>query len=159
MANKGEKLGARSEANTQNPSREFLHICQRWAEHLAPDFLSAHKKKKRGGRPDQVWVSRTIKQTVKESATVLYIEPERNFFLCPHREESIWCYLFFKKSNLHPLSKWRHQCTVLISYTRWCLIIYIMRTSFTNVMIWIKRTTMQLSIRIFCSAYSILHSN
>lgn len=116
-------------------------------------------KKKRGGRPDQVWVSRTIKQTVKESATVLYIEPERNFFLCPHREESIWCYLFFKKSNLHPLSKRRHQCTVLISYSRWCLIIYSMRTSFTNVMIWIKRTTVQLSIRVFCSAYSILHSD
>lgn len=41
MANKGKKLGMRSKANTQDPSWEFLHTCQRRAITLALKFPAA----------------------------------------------------------------------------------------------------------------------
>lgn len=100
MANKGEQLGARSEANTQNPSREFLHTCQGWAEYLAPDFLSAHTQKR------ETWSSLNLKDHKANSqgkCNCLLYWNLREISFCVLIEKNLYDVICFLKSLIYIL--------------------------------------------------------
>lgn len=145
MANKGKKLGARSEANMQKSELGISTHLPKMSNKFGSKLPSSSYKKgaiiKFKSLDDY-----KANLTPCKSTTLL----ERTFFIYPHREKSIWCYLFKKKKkNLtHVLGvNEAHWCMVLTSAGKWWHYHLEWRNCEAGV------------IRTFCSTYSTPHSD